>query len=98
VGQAARVVTEQGDIPSEDLEMTQLDVIFGKAGETAIDPVCKMTVKKTSPGGGTAEHEGETYYFCGPGCREAFAADPAQFLGADAADMGHMDHGSHKPA
>jgi P-type Cu+ transporter len=76
--------------------MAQLDVIFGKAGETAIDPVCKMTVKKASPGGGTAEHEGETYYFCGPGCREAFVADPAKFLGADAADMGHMEHGDHE--
>ena len=76
--------------------MTQLDGIFGKQGETAIDPVCKMTVKKASPGGGTAEHDGETYYFCGPGCREAFVADPAKFLGNDAADMGHMDHGDHE--
>ena len=77
--------------------MTQLDVIFGKRGESAIDPVCKMTVKKVSPGGGTAEHEGGVYYFCGPGCREAFVADPANFLGSDAVDMDHMNHdqGSH---
>ncbi len=79
--------------------MTQLDVIFGKAGDTAIDPVCKMTVQKANPGGGTADHDSETYYFCGPGCREAFVADPAKFLGADAANMdhmGHMDHGDHE--
>ena len=78
--------------------MTQLDVIYGKADGTAIDPVCKMTVQKANPGGGTADHESETYYFCGPGCREAFVAEPAKFLGSDAADMDHMghDHGDHE--
>jgi Cu+-exporting ATPase len=60
---------------------------------TAIDPVCKMTVEKANPSGGTAEHEGETYYFCGPGCREAFVAEPGKFLGHDDADHSHMhDH------
>ncbi|MDE2884297.1 MAG: YHS domain-containing protein [Chloroflexota bacterium] len=60
--------------------MNRLDVIFGKPGDTAIDPVCKMTVLKSDPPGGTAEHDGETYYFCAPGCRSAFADNPAQFL------------------
>ena len=27
-----------------------------------------------------AEHEGATYFFCGPECREKFVADPARFL------------------
>jgi YHS domain-containing protein len=76
--------------------MTQLDVIFGKAGETAIDPVCKMTVKKASPGGGTAEHEGEAYYFCGLGCRQAFVTEPSKFLGSDIADRGPMGNGDPK--
>ncbi len=58
----------------------QLDTIFGKAGDTAIDPVCKMTVDKASPPGGTAEHEGTAYYFCSTGCQHAFVADPAKFL------------------
>ncbi len=71
--------------------MTQLDIIFGKAGDTAIDPVCKMTVPRVNPNGGTADHEGETYYFCGPGCRVAFVTRPATFLANDAAEMGHMD-------
>ena len=62
--------------------MNRLDVIFGKPGDTAIDPVCKMVVPKADPPGGTADHEGETYYFCAPGCRAAFAGDPAQFLSA----------------
>ena len=63
--------------------MTQLDVIFGKQGETAIDPVCKMTVQTASPGGGTAEHEGQTYYFCGAGCNRAFQKEPEAYLSGE---------------
>ncbi len=72
--------------------MSNLDVIFGQAGGTAIDPVCKMTVDKANPGGGTAEHEGGTYYFCGPGCNAAFTADPHKYLHSDAVDDSHMGH------
>jgi YHS domain-containing protein len=60
--------------------MTQLDAIFGKPGDTAVDPVCKMTVDTANPPGGSAEQEGNTYYFCSAGCRGAFVADPASFL------------------
>ena len=62
--------------------MAKLDVVFGSAEPDgmASDPVCKMTVAKSAPPGGTCEHEGETYYFCAPGCREAFAANPGQYL------------------
>ena len=65
--------------------MTQLDVIFGKQGEdNAIDPVCKMVVSKSNPNGGTAEHDGVTYYFCAPGCRgsaqtASLCISPARF-------------------
>jgi YHS domain-containing protein len=52
--------------------------LFG--GGTATDPVCGMSVSKKSPGGGTAEHEGTTYYFCGPGCRAEFLEDPKGYL------------------
>jgi len=73
--------------------MTQkLDLIFGKPDGTAIDPVCKMTVDTANPPGGSAEHDGQTYYFCGPGCRAAFVKEPALFLGSDDAHMGHMEH------
>ena len=62
--------------------MAKLDVVFGSAEPegSAVDPVCKMTVPKAAPPGGTHEHEGETRYFCAPGCREAFAANPGQYL------------------
>jgi Cu+-exporting ATPase len=52
------------------------------AANTAKDPVCGMNVSTEHPRGGTSEHNGVTYYFCGPKCRERFAAAPEQFLGA----------------
>lgn len=73
--------------------MSNLDMIFGKqASDSAVDPVCGMTVSKSSPGGGTAEHNGETYYFCAPGCRNAFTADPDKFLNGGGGDHSHMGH------
>jgi YHS domain-containing protein len=43
------------------------------------DPVCGMDV---DPGKSQqkAEYQGNTYYFCGPGCRKAFEADPDKFF------------------
>lgn len=61
--------------------MAKLDAVFGAQPEgVAVDPVCKMTVEKAAPPGGTHALEGETYYFCAVGCREAFAANPGQYL------------------
>ena len=51
--------------------------LFGRGKvDTAVDPVCKMDVDVKKPSGGTHEHEGQTYYFCGPGCRVAFSKEP----------------------
>jgi xanthine dehydrogenase accessory factor len=50
--------------------------------DTATDPVCGMTVA-VGPHALTLEHAGRTYYFCGSGCKVAFAADPHRYL-ADA--------------
>ena len=38
---------------------------------TAVDPICGMTVL-VSPDALIFEHEGETHYFCGEGCKQAF--------------------------
>ncbi|MEX2324152.1 MAG: XdhC family protein [Nitriliruptoraceae bacterium] len=48
-----------------------------------VDPVCGMTVdvNDSTP---SAEHDGDTYYFCCPGCRAAFAKDPVSFLAQEA--------------
>src|SRR5450432_4507028 len=53
--------------------------------DTAKDPVCGMNVSTEHPRGGTAEHNGVRYYFCGPKCRERFSADPEKYLGAKGA-------------
>lgn len=48
--------------------------------KTEIDPVCGMKVDPASPKGGTHQHEGKTYFFCNPRCREKFSSDPQKFL------------------
>jgi xanthine dehydrogenase accessory factor len=42
----------------------------------AVDPVCGMEVA-TGPGAISIVHEGRELFFCGSGCRDAFASDPA---------------------
>jgi Cu+-exporting ATPase len=39
-----------------------------------------MTVDPAKARGGSFEHRDQTYYFCSPGCREKFAADPDGWL------------------
>ena len=52
----------------------------GVSANSAIDPVCGMTV---DPQGAKnrADHGGRTYYFCCTGCRTKFVADPQKYLG-----------------
>jgi len=45
----------------------------------AKDPVCKMEVDKKNAVG-VSKYKGVTYYFCAPGCKKAFEADPERFL------------------
>ena len=42
-----------------------------KQALTAVDPICGMTVAVV-PGALSADHAGETVYFCGDGCKAAF--------------------------
>ena len=56
--------------------------LFGK-DETAIDPVCGMTVDVKKSPGGTHVFGDTTYYFCGPGCRVAFSKEPEAYLSGD---------------
>lgn len=46
---------------------------------TVIDPVCGMEVDP-----GTAEwkteYQGQTYYFCAPGCQRSFEKEPEKYL------------------
>ena len=47
----------------------------------AVDPVCGMTVA-VEGSTHSAVHEGQTYWFCCPGCRGRFVRDPGKYLGA----------------
>lgn len=45
----------------------------------AIDPVCGMIVD-TQTAKFKSEYQGQTYYFCAPGCKKAFDTEPAKYL------------------
>jgi Cu+-exporting ATPase len=49
-----------------------------------IDPVCGMSVNPATAKGGALDHDGRTYHFCSPRCRDRFAADPTKYLPAKA--------------
>ena len=54
-------------------------IIAEPVAETVIDPVCGMTVT-IADARFVTEHDGESYYFCAPGCQHSFESDPARFL------------------
>ncbi len=43
------------------------------------DPVCKMTIDEDKALHKT-DYKGTTYYFCAPGCKKAFDANPAKYV------------------
>ncbi|MDE0668362.1 MAG: XdhC family protein [bacterium] len=49
------------------------------APETAVDPVCNMTVL-VAGAKYHSRYDGSAVWFCAPGCKKAFDADPAAFL------------------
>jgi Cu+-exporting ATPase len=50
----------------------------------AIDPVCKMEVDPRKAAA-QSKHEGQTYYFCCPGCKARFDREPGAYLGRQGA-------------
>ena len=56
----------------------------------AIDLVCKMEVDPATAAA-TSEYKGKHYYFCAPGCKRAFDADPERYLAKE-------EHGAGKDA
>ncbi len=58
--------------------------LFNRSGSArATDPVCDMQVDIRKPPGGTHDYDGETYYFCAPGCRIAFSKEPEAYLSGE---------------
>lgn len=52
------------------------------AADTAVDPVCGMSVAVTAETP-SALYAGRTYHFCGAGCRRTFGSDPSAHVVAD---------------
>ncbi|MEE8374689.1 MAG: XdhC family protein [Acidimicrobiia bacterium] len=55
--------------------------VNGSNAHIAVDPVCHMEVE-VATARWIAEHDGETYYFCAPGCKAAFEKTPVDFVSA----------------
>jgi YHS domain-containing protein len=43
------------------------------------DPVCGMNID-SEEAAGTAEYQGNTYYFCSRVCHDAFVANPGEYV------------------
>jgi YHS domain-containing protein len=65
-----------------------------REGGWVVCPVCGHEVDATNPVGGSYEYEGETYSFCTPKEREAFARRPERILEV-AARRGGKSLGRH---
>jgi Cu+-exporting ATPase len=52
---------------------------------TAVDPVCGMQVSPeiATAQGLSSAHDGQTYFFCGKGCKLDFDEDPAKYFDPD---------------
>ena len=60
----------------------------------ATDPVCGMQVD-TDNAQFTADHDGQTYYFCSRGCMPDFQDDPPKYLAEDHKPSGMDGMGGH---
>jgi len=58
----------------------------------AKDPVCGMDVDPKTAAG-KSEYQGQTYYFCSPGCKKAFDKEPARYVGKPAEGRQGEHHG-----
>jgi xanthine dehydrogenase accessory factor len=77
---AAEVVSERHKLSAE----TVPDRLCDGSAREAVDVVCGMTVPIVD-NAISAVVDGARYYFCGPGCRDAFLAAPTSFAAADTA-------------
>jgi len=55
----------------------------------AKDPVCGMEVDEKKAAG-KSDYQGQTYYFCSPGCKKSFDKEPEKYVG-----KAQHEHGGH---
>ncbi len=65
--------------------------------EPHVDPVCKMLVMPETAAA-EFEYNGTTYYFCNPGCKTRFQADPERYLRQETGSMSHESASHHLPS
>lgn len=63
---------------SAPTHIRSLPLLIDEPAATAIDPICKMTVA-ASESSIHADVDGTRWYFCCPGCRTTFLADPSAY-------------------
>jgi YHS domain-containing protein len=65
----------------------------------ALDPVCRVDVgpqdPKTTTAAAGADYQGQTGFFCAPGCRVAFERDPEKYGEAVTSGEEHHHHRGH---
>jgi YHS domain-containing protein len=54
------------------------------------DPVCGMDVDPKTAAG-KSDYQGQTYYFCSPGCKKAFDKEPGKYV----KPVSHGDEQTH---
>jgi YHS domain-containing protein len=78
-GSSSTATSERTESTGGETTATIVPNAQAQVGDTTTCPVSGETfvVSESSP---TAEHDGVTYTFCCPGCRERFLASPAQYV------------------
>jgi Cu+-exporting ATPase len=73
--------TSKGENKKEEPNMLNSKGTKGmNAALIAKDPVCDMDVE-INRAAARSDYQGQTYYFCAPGCKVKFDKNPAQYLG-----------------
>lgn len=70
---------QQGQSEATSKSARHAHALGGPKNETAVDPVCGMSVVRDGARH-VFEHAGETYYFCHAGCKTKFEGDPTRYL------------------
>ena len=55
------------------------------------DPVCGMQVNPEKAAA-TSPYQGQTIYFCSPGCKASFDKDPEKYMQGKQGQQGHSGH------
>ena len=80
---AVAVLAELVKLRSSGELSAETSVQITSTEATSIDPVCQMTVTANEKGR-PFSYQGQTYYFCCPGCRATFEKEPEKYIAQEA--------------